>query len=263
MAKVEMSLTQALVEVKKMKDRLNRKITINPVIGIINPSSEANRHLVTMPIKSSPNPILYNNKSDDRYEIYDSKAVSSAKDETDLYKKWESELKGNLSSILSIWNNYVALKKAISQANAVTTVNICGVDITIAEAMALKSNDVISSRKRIIDDCLLYQLNFITSVYNELMEKVNSSKSVNEYISIVSGESDLDKIQPADLKKLEKQYHDLRDFKLFDPLGLKDLVEKMTTDYENFVNEIDFKLAEVNSRTMIEVEYKDSVDFEI
>lgn len=229
---VEMTLTEALL---KKKTYLNR---INDLTCTVKDDT-------TRLGRKSGLSVVACKQGEENSKIYNIK---------DSLEEFETSSKAYVQKVLALINNYTSLCKAISKANNETIVTIGGKDMTISEAVALKKNDVFSLEaalcKKIAAD---YDEVFrFVSINNE---KHNAQESINNYLTTIL--SDVEKADKDKVSVAIDMYHKKYDFVMIDPLNSKVFIEETYNRLQSFKDEVDFRLAEVNSRTMIKVSYED------
>ena len=213
MSKVELTLYQALEKKKILEKRVN-KVRGNELVGI------RKKHIEET-ITGVP--------------LADVKAV----------------MEENLASSVSLVNNYITLKAAINEANAVTKVTIAGKEYTIANAIA---------RYRGLDNEEYLYRNMLSNVVNaknkvELTnQKYLSPESISKYVSNILGDSKKDE---ALIAATEKRYREANEVELYDPLDTEKLATEKIEEIELFREEFHSVSTTANCNTVITVEFVD------
>lgn len=147
-------------------------------------------------------------------------------------------------SIVDLLERRKKIKSRIIMSNAVTKVNICGKEMTIAEAIETKSS--IKHYKN-----LLAKMKQQYAEANQTVENLNQrARHDLENKTSRGGEKEDSKM---DLVEFSKKYMDMHGVKLYDPLNITKKIEDVETYIRNFENEIDYILSEKNATTMIEI----------
>ncbi len=228
MAKLELSLTEALKKKKVLKERIDKMV---------------------------------NEKELRSYTLVDYKKGNVAKTAINLLtaEEFETRAKSYIQSVFSLIDNYTELSKAINKANNTTEVTIGGKTMTISEAIALKSSSIgrlkESLAKKMIED-----YNSAVRKINEVNRVVTDTASIDNYLASVLKEDD--KKDSSLVESYVDTYRTLNMAVLVDPFekdggSVMGFVESIGKDLEDFAAEVDFKLSEVNARTIIEVEFAD------
>ena len=217
MTQETMTLTRALAEVKHTRSKFERQL------------QSARFCAVSQGLDTSKR--LISEAGAVGIEAFEKAAASSMQGCTDLIKR------------------YYAIRKALIHANVITKVKIGSVEMTIAEAIERKTS--IAMEKQLLiamrnqfaaaqsaNDQLNTRL--LDTIERSLLQIYGTERSqVTEAQSRIIGESKRREFEPA----------------IVDPLGLLKLIEVLTTDIEDFENEVNYSLSEVNASTSISVEY--------
>jgi len=150
----------------------------------------------------------------------------------------------NYDKIRDLMNRRVKIKSAIVTSNANTFIRVCGMDLSVAEAIELKSS--IKNHKNLLMK--------MKQQYGEAMMKIeqenqrtrtNLENSLNK-VSVDSNSNE--KLNVADYSKSYMKVHGVE---IYDPIKLEEKIasmEKFISDYES---EVDFVLSERNATTKI------------
>ena len=157
---------------------------------------------------------------------------------------YSKNAQSSYQSILDLLERRKNIKSAIIKSNANTKVNICGKEMTMAEAIETKSSikhykNLLAVMKRQYGDTNKTIENINHKARTELENKTNRNNGENK---------DENKM---DLVEFSKKFMEMHGVKLYDPLHVTtkiDEIEKYITDFES---EVDYILAEKNSVTMI------------
>jgi len=156
--------------------------------------------------------------------------------------------KANLQSINDLIDRQMKLKSAIVKSNAITKVTIGEKEMTVAEAIEKKSS--IAFRQS-LHNHLVNSFNRINLTIEDGNVKVNTR--LQSLLEQNFGK-DSSKASSADHDAISKPFLDSNELKMIDPLEIRDLIEKLRTEIDEFVLNVDVALSESNSRTDIVVE---------
>lgn len=140
-----------------------------------------------------------------------------------------------------------SLKAAIIQSNAVTTVTIGGKTVTVAQAIEQKRSIVLRQN-------ILAKVKSQVNLSNALL-----GKRTSEFESGLSAKLDTllgrDRVTKGeDVEGISKPLRERGEPSLLDPIGMVTFSDKLETEIDDFLTEVDFALSESNARTDIEVE---------
>jgi C4-type Zn-finger protein len=153
----------------------------------------------------------------------------------------------NYNKVKDLLSRRVSLKSAIVISNALTKVRICDMDLSIAEAIELKSS--ISNYEN-----LLGTLKKQYATENRNVETLNDRTRNN--LESISNNNKLKKDEDntvADITSLSRDYMNLHRVELFDPLSVKTKIDELESFITLFKDQVDFVLSEKNATTLIEV----------
>jgi hypothetical protein len=134
-------------------------------------------------------------------------------------------------------------------SNATTKVTVVGTEMTVAEAIELKTS--VASRQQYavaLRAQLLQNRQVIEADNAKLQTKIDTSLN-----SIYGTEKA--KIDAAMVAQVADPQRDLLESELLDPVGIEKRIEKLQEEISEIMSEIDFVLSEANARTEIEVDF--------
>ena len=138
------------------------------------------------------------------------------------------------------------IKSAIVKSNAMTDVEIAGNTMSVAEAIERKNSieydrDFLNKLKQ----------QYSTALLN--IERNNSTLTERADAQINALYQNKDNVDPSKIQSLKNDFIEENTFDLIDPISIKAKIDKLEKEIEEFEVEVDFKLSESNSLTMIEV----------
>lgn len=138
------------------------------------------------------------------------------------------------------------IKSAIVKSNAMTDVEIAGNIMSVAEAIERKNSieydrDFLNKLKQ----------QYSTALLN--IERNNSTLTERADAQINALYQNKDNVDPSKIQSLKNDFIEENTFDLIDPISIKAKIDKLEKEIEEFEVEVDFKLSESNSLTMIEV----------
>lgn len=207
-----MNIHKALCELKTLDSRIEDKIAdFEPVAA----NRESNRKINGKSVED------FKHKADDDYK-----------------------------SITDLINRRYALKKAVVNSNARTTVEIGGSTYTIAEAIEMKN----SGLSLLVDlrDKILRNYSLCERKCND--ENVELSDKADTYVANVYNGGDKN-IKNNDLEAFRRQYIEQNTWSIIEGIRCKEEIEKLDNTITSFIQDVDAALSVSNAITEIEFEY--------
>lgn len=211
----KMSITRALVELKRLDERIQSAIGGGQYVG------------VTIGV-------------DNNRKVYNSHQTVS---------DFEASIKGSYDRIDSLLVNRQKLKSAIVLSNANTKVDVLGKNMSVAEAIELKST--IAHRQSLLH-VMQGQFNVANSHLNKLQTELDTA--IDRGIQTIYG-SDKSKVSTETFELVANPQKALKEPKLLDPADILNKIAKVKEEISALQSEVDFILSESNARTEIEVDY--------
>ncbi len=206
--KKKITITRALTEIKTLEDRVRK----------------ARSSFAGMAVKIGDK--LNSPYSDIKPEDFETKATST------------------LQKIEALQNNVIAIKKAINDSNYVTKIKIGDSEMTIAEALVMKTKGLVM-KEELLEVLRLHYTQRIND-FNRAIDKYQAK--VDE-----APKSFPDK-KPEEIKQIIELTLKPNEPKLVDPCNLSEYIEKLEAEISTFKNNIDYVLSESNSTTYVEVD---------
>ena len=154
-------------------------------------------------------------------------------------------------SARTLINRRNAIKRAVTQSNAVTLVDINGEKFTVAEAIDMKSKGV----------------EYLQSLHEELSSQLAEAKrtadmendripnKADEYMRAMYSGADL-KNMADEIAKVRDAYIEAQTVEVVDPLNAGEICTKLSEYIDSFMSEVDSALSVSNALTTIVVEYE-------
>lgn len=208
----KMTVHKALAELKTLDDRINSEITGSIFV-------KANRH--------------------NNMKIF-GKSVEN----------FRADTTSSLQSVMALIERRNAMKRAVVLSNAVTKVEIGGVEYTVAEAIEMNNHGM----ENWIDfrDFLRDQYSSV----KRMVESENGEKLANaceNYIQTMFGSKD--KINNPDIETARKMYMDSHSYDVVTGFNIEEIISVITKKIDDFKAEIDSALSVSNALTIIEFDY--------
>lgn len=162
-------------------------------------------------------------------------------------EQMEREIQSNFDTIDQAIERRQLIKSLIIKANAATTITFMGKDITLAEAIEMKSS--VTTKKNYLQVLRSSYLTASSTMHNVEVEVTNKiDTAINGLIG-----GDKTNLHPETLKNVSDQIRNTQGPALVDPMGIAARIKDLEEEIQQIENELDYLLTEVNSRTEIEV----------
>jgi len=163
----------------------------------------------------------------------------------DSNEKFIESAKAAFQSVQALIKRRTHIKNAIIAKNAQVIVEIAGVEMSLAEA--------INHKNYIKADKELYKT--LVNQYNQLMCLLDSSESqyrqkLDAHVENIVGKDQKEKMKANE--EIIKFFKEQNEPHFHDPIGLKDTIEKMAQEIEDFEAKVDFVLTRANITNDIE-----------
>ena len=171
-------------------------------------------------------------------------------------KDVSAEIRSNYDSAVALLDNYEALKLAVIRSNSGITKETSGLeetkigdkDMLVAEIIA-KQKYAMPLRKEFINT-LTGQLNKVSREIERVNARVHDNLP-NVLSNIANGSKET--LSEAQVSSITETYYQNNSCFIVDPLKLQDTIKKLQKDYDEFMDEADSRLSEVNALKLIEV----------
>lgn len=158
-------------------------------------------------------------------------------------EQFNEEAKSSLQSIKDLIARRKLIKELIVASNAVTKVTVGEVEMTVASAIERKTS--IGYEKDLLSRLVSSLANANSQVERDNDRVESQIQDMNmAYISKDKAVSDA-------MLKMNEEYREQNKSVIVDPLNLESLINTMRKDIEDFENNVDFALSEINSITKI------------
>lgn len=181
------------------------------------------------------------------YIGFKKKSVAKESQTGKTVEQFGVEAKAVKQSVDDLINRRRLIKEAIVNSNATTLVVIGGKEMTVASAIERKTSIEYDTK---LLARLKLQYNKATSTVSLQNEAVESD--ISSKIDIMLG-AEKSKNQEL-VNKFSNDYRESNSWELVDPLGLKEVIDKLEEEIITFENEVDVVLSESNATTFIEID---------
>ena len=208
----KMTVHKALAELKTLDDRINSEITGSVFV-------RANRH--------------------NNMKIF-GKTISD----------FMADTESSYQSVKALINRRNAMKRAVVLSNAITKVEIGGVEYTVAEAIEMNNHGMENLVE--LRNCLKEQYSSV----KRMVESENGDKLVKaceNYIQATFGTKE--KINNPDIEMAQKVYMTNNTYDIVTGLDIEKVIKELTDRIDAFKAEVDSALSVSNALTVIEFDY--------
>lgn len=184
-------------------------------------------------------------------EIERSKFVASAKK---IEKKvtphvtkeeFNAKAKANYASINDLIARKSKIKSAVIASNAVTVVEVNGVQMTVAEALELKNS--IEYKEELL---ITLKAQFASSTKDALNKNIALEAKIDNILETMVGKDA--KTKSEDFKEVVEPMRENGEYALVDPLGIENEIQKLEDEISGFKSNVDAVLQISNCITYIE-----------
>lgn len=160
-------------------------------------------------------------------------------------------MQGGYDKATDFINRQTAIKRAVTLSNAVTKVEISGVEYTRAEAIWMKNHGM--------EFCKTL-MNAMRRQYDKAQMQINLENGkdleqrAEQYVTAIYGQKE-GKTNTADIEKVKADFLKSNQYELVDPLHVLDKIEDLEKKINDFMAEVDSALSVSNALTEITIEY--------
>ena len=165
-------------------------------------------------------------------------------------EEFKADSASSLMSATALIDRRNAMKRAVVLSNAVTKVNIGGVEYTVAEAIEMNNHGMENLVE--LRNCLREQYSSV----KRMVESENGDKLVKaceNYIQATFGTKE--KINNPDIEMAQKVYMTNNTYDIVTGLDIEKVIKELTDRIDTFKAEVDSALSVSNALTVIEFDY--------
>lgn len=166
-------------------------------------------------------------------------------------EEFSDNIKSKYQKITDLIKRREAIKRAVTQSNAITVVNISGQEMTIAEAIEYKKSGI--AFKENLLRCLSFQYNRAADIINRTNGD-NLEAKADDYVIKMYGNKDSG-IANEVIETAKKNYIDNNSLDMIDPLDVSKIIVELNDEIDKFMTKVDSALSVSNATTMIEISY--------
>lgn len=158
----------------------------------------------------------------------------------------KTTLRGNLQSVMAMIAERAAIKAKVVASNAVATVVVAGVTMTVAQAIERKTS--IAQEQAL--------LNQLRAQYHAVSQKIETTNTgvqsrLDALIQTAVGKDR--KVDEAEIAAIAGPFREQNTAQIIDPNNIVVSINALSSQIDNFLLEVDYALSEVNAITQIEI----------
>ena len=217
MVKEQMTVHKALAELKIIDDRINKAIGEGTYV-IANKHSNQKIHGMTI-------------------------------------DEFKTQMLSDFHKVSDLIDRRNAIKRAVVASNAVTKVKIGDTEYTVAEAIEMKNHGM---------EFKDYFMKMISAQYARAKNELDKNsgdpleKRAEQYVlSVIQAQPKESKmaVDSEVMKNLRAQYIKDNTYDIIDPLDVKNVIDCLDTEVNEFLTEVDAALSVSNAITVLDIEY--------
>ena len=169
--------------------------------------------------------------------------------------KFKEDMTASYQKVDDLIRRRNAIKRAVVLSNAVTKVKIGEVEYTVAEAIEMKNHGM--EFKTIFAREMSTQLARAQAELDKNSGDAIEKRAEQYVLSVIQAQPKDSKmaVDSDAMKKLREDYIKNNTYDMIDPLGVKNIVDKLSDEIDAFSTDVDAVLSVSNAITTIEVEY--------
>lgn len=166
-------------------------------------------------------------------------------------EEYKANGQSSLNKIKDLIARLNAIKRAISESNAVTHRTVCGKDYTIAQIIWMNQHGI---------DFLSNLLNQMERQYSNAVSVIETTNSrlsdrADDFVIRSNNPADKDGMSPDAIRDMRDGYIERETMILIDGINIKKTKENLADEINSFKAEVDAVLSESNATTEITIEY--------
>lgn len=164
---------------------------------------------------------------------------------------YATDVESRYQKITDLIRRREAIKRAVVISNAITYVEVGGKTYTVAEAIEMKNHAMDGKR---------YLLGQLTTDYNRAKMQADRAngdeleRRAEEHIKNMFGSTDM-KGASDEVKRVREEFIKAQTMELVDPLDVREKIEALNEETQNFTTNVDAALSVSNALTTITIEY--------
>ena len=164
-------------------------------------------------------------------------------------EEYKNAVKSKYDKITDLIKRRTAIKKAITNSNAVTVVTIGDVSMTVAEAIEYKRSGI--EFKRVLLEKISKDYN--TASLTTMTRNESLTDRATDNIERTYGNKE--NVNKEALESAREKFIADNTYDMVDPIDSVKIMEKLSDEIDNFMSKVDSTLSVSNALTKIDIEY--------
>ena len=164
-------------------------------------------------------------------------------------EEYKNAVKSKYDKITDLIKRRTAIKKAITNSNAVTVVTIGDVSMTVAEAIEYKRSGI--EFKRVLFEKISKDYN--TASLTTMTRNESLTDRATDNIERTYGNKE--NVNKEALESAREKFIADNTYDMVDPIDSVKIMEKLSDEIDNFMSKVDSTLSVSNALTKIDIEY--------
>ena len=168
---------------------------------------------------------------------------------------FKTSMKADFQKVSDLIARRNAIKRAVVMSNAVTKVKIGDAEYSVAEAIEAKNHGV--EFKNTFKNYITRQYTNAKNEFDKNSGEPLERRAENYVLSVIQAQPKDSKmaVDSDAMKNLRAQYIKDNTYDIIDPIGVKDVIEKLDNEISGFITEVDAALSVSNALTVLDIEY--------
>ena len=168
---------------------------------------------------------------------------------------FKTSMKSDFQKVSDLIARRNAIKRAVVASNAVTKVKVGDVEYTVAEAIEMKNHGM--EFKNTLKTYIERQYTNAKNEFDKNSGDPLERRAENYVLSVIQAQPKDSKmaVDSDAMKNLRAQYIKDNTYDIIDPIGVKDVIEKLDNEISGFITEVDAALSVSNALTVLDIEY--------
>lgn len=168
---------------------------------------------------------------------------------------FKTSMKADFQKVSDLIARRNAIKRAVVASNAVTKVKVGDNEYTVAEAIEMKNHGM--EFKNTFKNYIARQYANAKNEFDKNSGEPLERRAENYVLSVIQAQPKDSKmaVDSDAMKNLRAQYIKDNTYDIIDPIGVKDVIEKLDNEISSFITEVDAALSVSNALTVLDIEY--------
>lgn len=168
---------------------------------------------------------------------------------------FKTSMKADFQKVSDLIARRNAIKRAVVASNAVTKVNVGDNEYTVAEAIEMENHGM--EFKNTFKNYIAHQYTNAKNEFDKNSGEPLERRAENYVLSVIQAQPKDSKmaVDSDAMKNLRAQYIKDNTYDIIDPIGVKDVIEKLDNEISGFITEVDAALSVSNALTVLDIEY--------